>query len=316
MQWYLKHFPTTKSFLASGALLTGEASPGYLPYPDVAHLIGQRMAGPRIIVVGREPIDRAYSSYKYNYVNPTLELLKKGRIHGISKGKTDAFYKSHMFSFEQMVRAELQHLRRCLAAPSGSAVVGARTAFGDELWARGEFQRRDQGGEPPLVDLDGHCYGKVVNGTVLRRQWAELKAVYPDKVIPNQNLHLTQSLIGRGLYALPLEWWYLNFPSSDIHFLCTEDLSDGSGDPLNELGQFLGLSGYNFSNSVMKGAYNVGGHKGYDKEVSWETIKNESTTNVTKKEIPLSAELRDELSEFLRPYNERLFALVGRRCNW
>jgi hypothetical protein len=29
MKWYLHHFPTAPSFLAAGALLTGEASPGY-----------------------------------------------------------------------------------------------------------------------------------------------------------------------------------------------------------------------------------------------------------------------------------------------
>ena len=28
--WYLSNFPSTKEFISSGALLTGEASPGYM----------------------------------------------------------------------------------------------------------------------------------------------------------------------------------------------------------------------------------------------------------------------------------------------
>ena len=30
MEWYLNYFPGTETFLSSGALMTGEASPGYL----------------------------------------------------------------------------------------------------------------------------------------------------------------------------------------------------------------------------------------------------------------------------------------------
>lgn len=314
MQWYLRHFPTTKSFLASGALMTGEASPGYLPYPDVAHLVRARLPGPKIIAVGREPIDRAYSSYRYNYLNPTLNLMKKGNVHGIEKGLSDEDYLEYVFSFEDMVRAELQALRECLDPDTGSAVTGARDAWGDKPWARKEFKRRKEEGEPPLVDLDGYCYGSVINSTVLRRQWIELTAKYPKKVIPNHNLHLTQSFIGRSLYTLPLEWWYAIFTRSDIFFMCTEELSDSSGNPLSELGQFLGLPAFNFSETVSEGAYNVGGHKGYDKEISWETIQEEAKK--AKENIPLSNDLRNELSEFLSPLNERLFALTGKRCNW
>jgi hypothetical protein len=80
--------------------MTGEASPGYLPYPDVAYMVRQRMPGPRIIAVGREPISRAYSSYRYNYVNPTLETMRAGKVFGVQKSQSDAFYMSFLFSFE------------------------------------------------------------------------------------------------------------------------------------------------------------------------------------------------------------------------
>ena len=323
MKWYLHHFPTTTSFMASGALMTGEASPGYLPYPDVVRLMHQRLGdGPRIIVVGREPVDRAYSSYRYNYVYPTIQSMHRGRVKGVQRGKTDDYYLKYLFSFEDMMRAELAVLRECLAAPNGTAILGARNSYGSQPWLQNEYQRREELGLPPLADLDGHCYGDQVDSKVLRKQWIGLMEQYPDKIIQDDIVHLTQAMIGRGLYTLPLEWWYAVYKPSDIYFICTEELSDMSGEPLNRLGQFLGLSSFNFSNTVTKGAYNVGGHRGYDKETAWTELDNENenesneTSLVEADEIPLSEELRKEVEDFIRPYNERLFALVGRRCNW
>jgi hypothetical protein len=315
MKWYLSHFPTTTSFLASGALMTGEASPGYLPYPDVAHLIRERLKGPKIIAVGREPIDRAYSSYRYNYLTPTVEKMKSGKVKNIEKGQPDTYYFDFLFSFEDMIKAELQVLRECFAA-DGPGIVGARDKYGAKSWAQPEFQRRSFADEPPLVDLDGFCYGGKLNSTVLRKQWSELQMNYPEKVILDNNLHLVQAFIGRGLYTLPLEWWYALYPRQEIYFICTEDLGDQSGSALNDLGQFLGLPSFNFSEVIAKGAYNVGGHRGYDEEVTWDTIEQENKRDALSQAIPLSNETMAELRTFVKPYNERLFALTGRRCRW
>ena len=317
MQWYLKHFPTATSFLASGALMTGEASPGYLPYPDVVGEVKRRLPEPKIIALGREPLDRAWSSYRYNYANPLLDKLRKGAMRGVKKSQPDETYRQYLFSFEDLVKAELTVLRECFAE-NGPGVVQARKKYENQPWARKEMKRRKKAGEPPMIDLDEFCYGGKVSETVPRKQWTDLVEQYPDKIIDVPNLHLVQSLIGRGLYTFPLEWWYAGFQKEQIYFMCTEELSDLSGTPLNDLGGFLGLPAHNFSSIVAKGAYNVGGHKGYDKEVSWETIQQESKpANVTSpNEIPLSPEVRKEVDEFVRPINERLFALTGHRCDW
>lgn len=322
MKWYLRHFPTSTSFLASGALITGEASPGYLPYPDVAQMVRVRLAeSPRIIAIGREPVDRAYSSYRYNYVTPTIKSMRNGRIYGIKPHQEDGYYEPYLFSFEDMMVAELQTLRECLTAPNGSAIAGAKEMWGSQSWVQPEYARREKLGLDPLVDLDGFCYGEPVSKRIIRKQWADLIQKYPGKVIQERNVHLKQSIIGRGLYVLPLEWWYAAFNKSDIYFVCTEELNDMTGEPLNKLGQFLGLPAYNFSKTVSRGAYNVGGHEGYDTEVSWSDLENEHPSNTTddtalEHEIPLSDAFRRELEEFIRPYNERLFELIGRRCDW
>ena len=158
------------------------------------------------------------------------------------------------------------------------------------------------------------CYGKQVSKTIVRKQWQSLQTESPNKFIQSNNAFLIQSLIGRSIYVLPLEWWYIQFSSKDMFFLCTEELNNATA--LLNLARQLGLPDYDFEKVIAEGAFNVGGHRGYDKATTWDEIASES--NVTKKEeeIPLSDSLKAELQDFLKPFNERLFELVGKRCDW
>ena len=102
--------------------------------------------------------------------------------------------------------------------------------------------------------------------------------------------------------------------------MCTDELSDVTGEPMNQLGLFLGLPSFNFSATVSAGAYNVGGYIGYDNEIPWTVVEqarsNNSTNNKRGDSIPVTEIFRQELDDFIKPYNERLFQLVGRRCEW
>jgi hypothetical protein len=331
--------------------MTGEASPGYLPYPDVAKLLHTSLPDPKIIMVGRNPLERSWSSYKYNYAAPTLEEMTMGHVKDMPRGRTKDYYKSFLFTFEELMRAELEQLKKCLDPIHGFGANATRSLWGKRKWTQPELDRRmstpyEKTGElQPLMDLDGVCYGERVNRTVLLEQWAELQMKQPHKVMLESNIHLKQSLIGRSLYVFPLEWWYLMYKPEAIYFLCTEELSDLSGRPLNEMASnHLGLPWFNFSSVVAEGAFNVGDNRGYDQATSWEQvaeaekedvrqqqdgnaatimgdedgIQNGSNNGIVTEgaEIPLSAELLQDLQEFIRPINERLYELVGRRCNW
>jgi hypothetical protein len=318
--------------------MTGEASPGYLPYPKAVKATKDRMDGnPKLILIGRNPLTRMYSSYRYNYRVPTLTAYKNGR-RPLLAHQEDEYYEPYFFSFEELVKAELQQLRNCL---HGFGPEKTRSQWYHLSWTQPEFDRREKEGLDPLIDLDGLCYGhKKVNDTVLREQWAELQMKHPERHIPPSNAFLTQAIIGRSLYVFPMEWWYILFDSKDILFYCTEDLSDA--EKFNDFSMQLGLPSYNYSEVMGQGAFNVGGHRGYDKATSWEELQEEEKEQVdpsssssatldvssssknddTKKDdsaddgIPLSAELRQEVLDFVRPYNERLFQLVGKRCEW
>ena len=305
--------------------MSGEASPGYLPYPDVVALTKERMPGPKIICVGRDPLDRSWSSYRYNYINPAIEMFRKGKVKGIDPHLTDEEYKEkYLFTFEEMMKAELATLNDCLAN-GGNGIEGARKKWAHKNWAKPIYERREREVLPPLVDLDGQCYGGFFSRESPRKQWKDLAKAQPEKFLNVPNMHLSQAMIGRSLYVYPLEWWYELFPPKDLYFLCTEEMRDMTGEPLNKLGQFLGLPSYNFSGIVGAGMYNVGGHKGYDKVTSWEEVADEhggekQTEEIheeeVKEEIPITPEFRRELLDFFKPHNQRLFKVIGRRCQW
>ena len=48
--------------------ITGEASPGYMVYSEVPERIKSQLPAVQILAVVRDPVTRAFSSYKYNYL--------------------------------------------------------------------------------------------------------------------------------------------------------------------------------------------------------------------------------------------------------
>jgi len=57
--WYVSHFPTRES----AKFLTGEASPNYIFFPEVAQRVSHDLPDAKFIAMLRNPIDRAYSHY-------------------------------------------------------------------------------------------------------------------------------------------------------------------------------------------------------------------------------------------------------------
>ncbi|KAL3801075.1 hypothetical protein HJC23_002368 [Cyclotella cryptica] len=360
LKWYYSHFPGIESFLGRGALMTGEASPGYMPYPSVLEMVVKRLSPsnpeedgeskgldvwreevrslPKIIAIVREPIDRAVSSYKYNYITPALKRMRSGTALSaggdpIPGGRNDLYYlTNHMFSLEELARAELQALRRCLkAGGQGERYTRKRYAKYKDSFFYDSIKRRNESNERHLIHLDGACYKDSFSNTIPRVQWKELGKEHPNKILALPDLQLIQSIIGRGAYIFPLEWWYEVFGSSvkdreeRIQVVCTEDMADGSVDTMENVTKFLGLPEFDsWSDVTNVGWYNVGGHRGYDTVTQ---LHDEDGADASDDEDPaidkarlalsfISDSFMKELVEFYRPYNERLFELIGKRCPW
>lgn len=66
--WYRAHFPlavTARGWTSSGAALTFESSPYYLFHPLAAERIAADLPGVKLIVLVRDPVERAYSAYAH-----------------------------------------------------------------------------------------------------------------------------------------------------------------------------------------------------------------------------------------------------------
>ena len=261
---------------------------------------------PALIVIVRDPLERAYSSYKYSYVQPTLKKMRRGKYEHVLKGKSDTYYAKYLFTFDEMIEAELAILKECLK-PGGKGEAGAKE-FYTKKWALKEFERRKKVGLPPMVNIQLSCYGQRTKNAP-RIQWDDLVEKYPEKIIDVKNIHLVESFIGRGLYTLPLDWYYALYPAKDMYLVCTEDLKQQPVTTMDDVSNFLGLPRFNFTEVVNKGVYNAGSLPGYNIARSWEE-------GIEKYDIPISVTLKKELLSFLKPYNERLFALTRKRCNW
>lgn len=303
MHWYLSHFPTAAHFLSSGALMTGEAAPGYLPYPEVAIRTRTMMPGAKILLTIREPLDRAWSSYNYNYFIPGLQHLKTLQEN---EDKDERYLiDKYLFSFEDMVKAELNHLLKCIKPGGDAEEEGLKQSY----WANDAMDVRKRGNLPAMMDIINGCYG-----TQERRdaQWKDLKLNNPEGLLDLPNIHRLEGMIARGLYAFQAEWWYAAFPREDIHVICSDEMKHETASILEETSDFLGLPYFDYSSVVSKGMYNVRGHEGYDKVTAWKTETREKAND----EIPLSPLFRSEIDLFLQEQNERLYLLTGKRCSW
>lgn len=106
--WYRGHFPTVARAAYvrrryGRELVTGESSPYYLFHPHALERIQELLPDAKLIVVLRNPVDRAYSQYNHSWqtgVEPldTFEAgleAEQGRLEGeLEKMQADPFYNS------------------------------------------------------------------------------------------------------------------------------------------------------------------------------------------------------------------------------
>ena len=106
--WYKTHFPTKMEKnriekISGQRFITGEATPNYVFYPKAYSRVKQSLPNAKLIVILRNPIDRAYSHYNYQkklnrgaLENTTFEEIVKEEIE---KMTNDGFEKEFLRNF-------------------------------------------------------------------------------------------------------------------------------------------------------------------------------------------------------------------------
>ena len=200
--WYRSLFPTRmkkeKIKEETGNFLTFDDTPFYIYNEIVAKRIREFFPNGKIIVLLRNPIDRAYSNY----------------FLGVRMGDEKR-------SFEEAILEEMEHIK----------------------------------------------------------QYSEIQI----------DEFLSQSYLGRGLYALQLEIWFRYFKRENILIIKSEDFSKNTQRIMEQVFRFLDLPNFK--------------------------IKNTQKSNVA--EYPnMEKKTRDLLREFFRPYNEKLYDMLKIDYNW
>lgn len=257
--------------------VTGEASPGYMVYSEVPQRVKRDLPEVRILLMARDPVERAWSGYKYNY----LRALKRG---------------AEPIPFDTMVRWEIDRvLEPCLRE------MQTVTGNGNSVGAR--------------IDMSKSCYGKVSKKTQFREVYSGEPdfdgKTWPLSSLPKPCSYGCHQFVGRGLYVNMMAWWYDVFPADQIHIVCTEDLSppEKAAQTMADVAAHVGLDPeFDFLPTVSKGRYNVEGREGYDTITSWDTQ--------SKSQHEMHPKTREYLTNFFRQYTEQLFGLMGRRCPW
>jgi hypothetical protein len=97
------------------------------------------------------------------------------------------------------------------------------------------------------------------------------------------------SMLARGFYAEQLENWYKIFSKDQILIIKSEEFATETNKIMNNIFDFLGLPHYNIPDNSKKN------------KLHYEVMKKET---------------RIDLIEFFRPYNEKLYSLIGRNFDW
>jgi len=224
--------------------VTGEASPGYMVYSEVPGRVRRDLPEVRILLMARDPVERAWSGYKYNY----LRALAPG---------------AKPIPFDTMVRWEIDRvLEPCMRRARAAAAPGARAR----------------------IDMSKSCYAKVSKKEQFREVYSgepDMNGeVWSLSSIPRPCSYGCHQFVGRGLYVNMMAWWYDELPADQIHVVCTEELSPPpvAAQTMAAVAAHIGLEPFDFLPTVSRGRYNVEGHEGYEKITSWDVQSPQKRT--------------------------------------
>jgi len=115
-RWYRGHFPTRawaahRAVAAGRPPVTGESSPYYMHHPLAAGRLAAALPEVRLIVLMRDPIERAWSAYKHEsargYEDQPFEValdLEPSRLDGeVERLVADPSYRSHSHQHQAYV---------------------------------------------------------------------------------------------------------------------------------------------------------------------------------------------------------------------
>lgn len=147
IDWYRSHFPTRRRLEAAqqqagGTVITGESSPQYMFHPTAPDRIARDLPNAKIIVLLRDPVDRAYSHFLHETRRDFETLDFEAALHSederlageAERMREDESYQSYeLRHYSYMARGEyypqVKRLRN-LVGPDRLLVISSEDLFG------------------------------------------------------------------------------------------------------------------------------------------------------------------------------------------
>ena len=269
-------------------LITGEASPSYVYAPDVADRMLQLFPRARLILMLREPIDRAFSRVAHaaqlrcdrlpSDSNTNLPVPEYCQPEGVQR------------LFDRLVELELEGVETCLkqvglTLNAADEVVNSKDNIyqqwnnAAQCWKKQTEQHKRQLSHP--------------NPTMLPASSAQfLRAC------------LEMRTISHGLYIWQVLYWLRLFPREQLLIVRSEDFYADTVNVMTRIERHLHLQPNRIDwADVVQVKYNVGINR-KDKSVAF--IEEKAINN---KKAQVSDKTRSKLQAFFQPYNQALGAL-------
>lgn len=182
-RWYRQHFPTAaylhyNRLVLGRRLIVGEASPGYLAYPHAARRLAAMLPYAKLIVMMRNPVERAYSHYQHivrqgfeplsfeaalaeeeSRIGPELERMHLDEYHHPTRYLRYAYRANGIYAdqlrpwLDAFPREQLLLLQsEAFFADTPAAFDQVTRFLGLPVWQPQAFTPFNQGDYPPMRD--------------------------------------------------------------------------------------------------------------------------------------------------------------------
>ena len=266
-----------------------------------------------VAVVIRDPVERAMSSYRYNYLHM---IGTDGRgLNGNTKKKSHTSRRKKRTKDNVPIENEderYNHLE-AIISDSGEIISSSATSASTHVtfseFVKAEMAFLRSCADPNTKNIMKSC---LTDTSTLDAQWSNITKATPSgelKELKTHSSYLVRSMLGRGFYRNQLEGWEREH---DVKVVCVEHLTrDEGGAVLTDVADFIGLADFDFTDTLKsKGVYNYGRNTGYGRSTTWDEFERKKRAGGGG----IDENLRAELIEFYKEFGE--WDYFASRCGW
>ena len=283
---FISPFPGEKNYNK----ITGEASPMYICTPGVAKRIYSALPHAKIIIMLRNPIDRAYSDF---WFRKQLKIKSKDDFGVLFPSANSNSYDE---IFQQCMESEMELVNYCKL----------------RQWIDDFSLKQFQSFHSCYKNISKAIFAAQSSDPICRPGTRLAHLCIPDVIRTSCQSHT----LGYGLYVYQLYEWVQLFPPENLLFIQSEEFYENTSKTMSRISQFLGIDPMDWDPITNK-TYNIinptslygsklevqttGGKKGLQVGVS----------NTTSDYPPLDPTIRKHLLKLVRPFNVALVKLLG-----